>query len=153
MDTWNAPTVQSRQPLTYRLLESVGLGGPRWLGSSWQKGIAESGSSQLSTLTIETPGNLVWDLPQVQQASCLEGGPLLRILPLYLHVNQNSDDDDEYFLMYPNRKSVTYIKGTQHLGKTKKNVRPALTCHSNLDISPDINPALLLTGSFVRLMA
>ena len=25
-DTWNAPTVQSRQPLTYRLLESVGLG-------------------------------------------------------------------------------------------------------------------------------
>ena len=34
MDMWNAPTVQSRQPLTYRLLESVGLGGPRWLGSS-----------------------------------------------------------------------------------------------------------------------
>ena len=26
---WNAPTVQSRQPLTYRLMESVGLGGPR----------------------------------------------------------------------------------------------------------------------------
>ena len=34
MDTWNAPTVQSRQPLTYRLLESVGLGGLRWLESS-----------------------------------------------------------------------------------------------------------------------
>ena len=81
------------------------------------------------------------------------------ILSLYLHANKKSDDDDddddddEYFLMYPNRKSVTYIKGTQHLGKTKKNVRPALTCHTNLDISPDINPALLLTGSFVRLMA
>ena len=29
MDMWNAPTVQSRQPLTYRLKESVGLGGPR----------------------------------------------------------------------------------------------------------------------------
>ena len=29
MDMWNAPTVQSRQPLTYRLMESVGLGGPR----------------------------------------------------------------------------------------------------------------------------
>ena len=26
MDMWNAPTVQSRQPLTYRLMESVGLG-------------------------------------------------------------------------------------------------------------------------------
>ena len=29
MDMWNAPIVQSRQPLTYRLMESVGLGGPR----------------------------------------------------------------------------------------------------------------------------
>ena len=95
MDMWNAPTVQSRQPLTYRLMESVGLGGPRWLGSSWQRGITESGSSQLSTLMIETPGDLVWDLPCVQQASCLEGGPLLWIWPLYLHVNQKSDDDDD----------------------------------------------------------
>ena len=29
MDMWNAPRVQSRQPLTYRLMESMGLGGPR----------------------------------------------------------------------------------------------------------------------------
>ena len=94
-DMWNAPTVQSRQPLTYRLMESVGLGDPRWLGSSWRRGIAESGSSQLLTLMIETPGDLVWDLPCVQQASCLEGGPLLWIWPLYLHVNQKSDDDDD----------------------------------------------------------
>ena len=43
----------------------------------------------------ETPGDLVWDLPCVQQASCLEVGPLLWIWPLYLHVNQKSDDDDE----------------------------------------------------------
>ena len=34
MDMWNAPTVQSRQLLIYRLMESVGLGGPRRLGSS-----------------------------------------------------------------------------------------------------------------------
>ena len=95
MGMWNAPTVQSRQPLTYRLMESVGLGGPIWLGSSWQRGIAESGSSQLSTLMIEIPGDLVWDLPCVQQASCLEGGPLLWIWPLYLHVNKKSDDDDD----------------------------------------------------------
>ena len=95
MDMWNAPTVQSRQPLTYRLMESVGLGGPWWLGSSWQRGIAERGSCQLSTLMIETPGDLVWDLPCVQQASCLEGGPLLWIWPLYLHVNQKFDDDDD----------------------------------------------------------
>ena len=29
MDMWNAPKVQSRQPLTYMLMESMGLGGPR----------------------------------------------------------------------------------------------------------------------------
>ena len=91
--TWNAPVVQSRQPLTYRLMESVGLGGPKWHGSSWQRGIAESGSSWLSTLMIDVPGDLVWDLPCVQQASYLEGGPLMWMLPLYLHVNQTSDYD------------------------------------------------------------
>ena len=74
MDMWNAPMVQSRQPLTYRLMESVGLGGPKWHGSSWQRGIAESGSSRLSTLMIDVPGDLVWDLPCMQQASYLEGG-------------------------------------------------------------------------------
>ena len=44
---------------------------------------------------IETPGDLVCDLPCVQQASCLEGGPLLWIWPLYMQVNQKSDDDDD----------------------------------------------------------
>ena len=52
----DAPVVQSRQPLTYRLMESVGLGGPKWHGSSWQRGIAESGSSWLST----TNGRRTW---------------------------------------------------------------------------------------------
>ena len=66
MYMWNAPVVQSRQPLTYRLMESVGLGGPRWHGSSWQGGLAERGSSRLSTLMIDVPGDLVWDLPCVQ---------------------------------------------------------------------------------------
>ena len=28
-DMWNAPMVQLRQPLTYRLMENVGLGGPK----------------------------------------------------------------------------------------------------------------------------
>ena len=95
MDMWNAPMVQSRQPLTYRLMESMGLGGPKWYGSSWQRGIAESGSSRLSTLMIDIPGYLVWDLPCVQQASYLEGSPLIWMLPLYLHVNQKSDYDDD----------------------------------------------------------
>ena len=93
MDMWNAPMVQSRQPLTYRLMESMGLGGPRWHGNNWQRGIAESGSSRPSTLMIDIPGDLVWDLPCVQQASYLEGGPLVWMLPLYLHINQKSDYD------------------------------------------------------------
>ena len=77
MDMWNAPVVQSRQPLAYRLMESMGLGGPRWHGSSWQRGIAESGSLRLSTLMIDVPGDLVWDLPCMQQASYLERSPLM----------------------------------------------------------------------------
>ena len=53
----------------------------------------QSGSSRLSTLMIDIPGDLVWDLPCMQQASYLEGGPLMWMLPLSLHVNQKSDYD------------------------------------------------------------
>ena len=95
MDMWNASMVQSRQPLTYRLTESVGLGGPRWHGNIWQRGIAESGSSQPSTLMIDIPGDLVWDLPCMQQASYLERGPLVWMLLLYLNLNQKSYYDDD----------------------------------------------------------
>ena len=45
---------------------------------------------------IDVPGDLVWDLPCVQQASYLEGGPLMWMLPLYLQVNQKSDYDIWY---------------------------------------------------------
>ena len=31
----------------------------------------------------------------MQQASYLEGGPLLWILPLYRHINKKSEDDDD----------------------------------------------------------
>ena len=31
----------------------------------------------------------------MQQASYLEGGPLMWMLPLYLHINQKSDDDGD----------------------------------------------------------
>ena len=46
----------------------------------------------------------LWETTQyrlkcVQQASCLEGGPLLWIWPLYLHVNQKSDDDDDEYCL------------------------------------------------------
>ena len=68
MNMWKAPMVQSRQPLTYRLMESMGLGGQRHDGSSRQKRIAESRNSRLLTLILDIPGDLVWDLPYLQQA-------------------------------------------------------------------------------------
>ena len=49
--------------------------------------------SRLSTLLINIPRDLVRDLPCVQQASYLEGGPLMWMLLLYLHVNKKSDDE------------------------------------------------------------
>ena len=101
MDTFNYWTVPSSQPMTYRLKESGGFGGPSWPGSSWQRGIAESGSSLLLTLMIETPRDLEWDLPCVQLASYLEGGPLMWILSLNLHVNQKSSEDDDDLQIRP----------------------------------------------------
>ena len=66
-----------------------GKRGPGRPKVTWkQRGIAESESSRLSTLMIDIPGDLMCDLPCVQQASYLEGGPLVLMLPLYLHVNQ-----------------------------------------------------------------
>ena len=44
---------------------------------------------------IDIPGDLVWDLPCVQQVSYLEGGPLMWMLPLYLHIDLKSNDDDD----------------------------------------------------------
>ena len=67
----------------------IGLGGQRWHGSRWQRGIAENGSSWLSTLMIDI--HVLWDavrdLPCLQKASYLQGNPLMWMLPLYLHVN------------------------------------------------------------------
>ena len=54
-----------------------GMHGPGWPKMTWmqlQRGIAESGSSRLSNHMIDKPGDLVWDLPCMQQASYLEGG-------------------------------------------------------------------------------
>ena len=93
MDKWNTPMVQLRQPLTYRLMEKVCAWEAQDDRSSRQKGIAEIGSSRLSTLMTDIPGDLARDLPCVQQSSYLKGGPLMWMLPLYLHVNKKSDDD------------------------------------------------------------
>ena len=52
---------------------------------------------------IDITGDLVWDLPYMQQVSYLEGGPLMWMLPLYLHVNQkpvDDDDDDDHVTLH-----------------------------------------------------
>ena len=58
MDTWNAPMVQSRQPVTYSLMESMDLGGQDHMEAANREGLL-SGSSRLSTLMIDIPGDLV----------------------------------------------------------------------------------------------
>ena len=154
MDMWNAPMVQSRQPLTYRLMESMGLGGPKWHGNSWQRGIVESGSFRLSTLMIDVPGDLVWDLPCMQQASYLEGGPQMWMLPLYLHVNQKSDydyDDDDIVWW----KSIDII--TQQLLSRNENTNLLRTDNCQIDeicpsaISNQVSTISMHTPSLVKI--
>ena len=58
MDMSNAPMVQSRQPLTYRLMESITWEAKDDMEAA-DRGIAESGSSRLSTLMLDIPGDLV----------------------------------------------------------------------------------------------
>ena len=46
-------------------------------------------------------------MPCVQQASYLGEGPLMWILPLYLHINKKSDDDDE--IMFSKIQILTQV--------------------------------------------
>ena len=52
-----------------------------------------SESSGQLTIKKGAPEDQVWDLLCVQLASYLEGGPLMWMIPLHLHVNQKSDYD------------------------------------------------------------
>ena len=64
MDMVSAPVMQSRQPLTYSLMESMGLAGPRWHGSSWQRGIAaESGNRHTWRSGVRSAINAASQLP------------------------------------------------------------------------------------------
>ena len=63
-----------------------------------KRGIAESGSSQLSTLMIDIPGDLVWDLPCVQQASYLEGAHWCGCWPSTCTLIKKSDYDMIYVI-------------------------------------------------------
>ena len=54
-DKWNAPTVQSSQPVTYRLMESWAWEAQGDMESADRERL-QSGSSRLLTLMIDTPG-------------------------------------------------------------------------------------------------
>ena len=56
------------------------------------------GVSHQSILMRATHGDLVYEQPCVQVASYLEGCPLMCKLPQHLHVNQNADDDDVFYM-------------------------------------------------------
>ena len=99
MDMWNVPTVQSRQPLTHRLMEKVGPGRPKM---TWKQ-LTERDCREWKLSAIDPHDKDTWR-SGVRSAMCaasqLPGrGPLLWIWPQYVHINQESDDDDAFSLI------------------------------------------------------
>ena len=89
---------------------------------------------------IDIPGDLVWDLPCVQQASYLEGGPLMWILPLYLHINQKSNYDMMIMTLLPKSEVLLQCKVYSHIFSKNINV---------LVIFQDRNFDVMLAEDFV----
>ena len=79
---WSFLVVQTGQHV-------IGGGG----GKEMEEVDGEGVSSRQLTLNKGAPGDQVRALLCMQLASCLEGGPLMWVMPLHLHVNQNSDND------------------------------------------------------------
>ena len=74
--------------------EKRGLGRPKM---TWKQ-LTERDCREWKISTIDPRDRYTWrtDVSACkQQASYLEGGPLMWMLPLYLHVNQKSDDDND----------------------------------------------------------
>ena len=72
-----------------------------------------SGISMRLTLVIRICGDQVRDLPCVQQASYLEGSPLMWMMLLCLHINLNADDDDNYRMS----EAKTFVFATTTMGE------------------------------------
>ena len=95
MDMWNTPTVQSRQPLT----QVNGKRGPGMPKMTWKQ-LTERDRRDWKLSAIDPHDRDTWrsDVRSAMHAASLEGGPLLWIWPLYLHVNQKSNDDEYHAL-------------------------------------------------------
>ena len=73
----------------------MGLGGPRL--STWKQ-LTERDCREWKLSAIDHHDRHTWRSgvrSAMRAASQLPGGPLMWMLPLYLHVNQKSDDDDD----------------------------------------------------------
>ena len=59
MDMWNTPMVQSRQPITYRLRESVGLGAQDDMEAADREELQIVEALGYQPLKLDIPGDLV----------------------------------------------------------------------------------------------
>ena len=72
-----------------------GPGRPKMTWKQLTERDCKSGSSWLSTLMIDIPGDLVWDLPCMQKDSYLEGAHWCGCCPCICLLIKKSDDDDD----------------------------------------------------------
>ena len=79
----------------------IQVDGKRWPGRpkmTWKQ-LTERNRREFKLSAIDPHDRDTWRSsvrsPCMQQASCLGGGPLLWIWPLYLHINKKFDDDDD----------------------------------------------------------
>ena len=94
LGTWSILVVQLEQHVIYRLMAGGGQGGPSYNGRNWQKDCREWKLTKVDSPRKGAPGDQMWDLLCLHLASYLEGGPLISIMPLHLHINQISNYDD-----------------------------------------------------------
>ena len=93
---WTRSNCAVKTAFDIQIVRKLGPGRPKMTRNQLtERDCREWKPSAIDPHMIETSGDLVWDLPCVQQATYLEGGPLLLILPLYLHINKKSNDDDD----------------------------------------------------------
>ena len=89
-----------------------GKRGPGRPKMTWKQ-LTEKDCREWKLSAINPHDRRTWrsDLPCVQQAIYLEGGPLMWMLPLYLHVNQKSDYDDMMTCYIENLLNFKYTPG------------------------------------------
>ena len=73
-------------------IQADGKRGPGWPKMTWKQ-LIDCREWKLSAMDPHDRHTWRYDVRSVMRASQLEGGPLMWMLHLYLHVNQKSNDD------------------------------------------------------------